>query len=167
MTTNPSAKTPWNPSKKAIKRVLNAIPAPETCPFCSSPVAIKSHDELYGRTYGEWPWAYVCQKKACGAYVGMHPFTNIPLGTLADAATRDARKKAKDLFQRLWLNGGMMNRTQAYEWLALKLNIPYAACHFGWFDVAACTKARECLEKELGLPPPAPPKPYKELVKEF
>ncbi len=46
----------------------------------------------------DWPWVYICE--GCGSYVGMHPFTDIPLGTLADAATREARKECKAPIQR-------------------------------------------------------------------
>ncbi|WP_446333007.1 zinc-finger-containing protein [Burkholderia pseudomallei] len=93
------------------------------------------NNAIYGRDYGEWPWAFLC--RGCGSYVGMHPFTDIPLGTLADAATREARKRAKAAFNPLWQSGSM-TRTEAYTWLAARLGVAVAACHIGWFDVAMC-----------------------------
>lgn len=94
--------------------------------------------EIYGRDYGEWPWAFLC--RGCRAYVGMHPFTGIPLGTLADAATREARKKAKAAFNPLWGSGGM-SRSEAYAWMAKQLGIERTEeCHIGWFDVAQCNR---------------------------
>jgi hypothetical protein len=70
----------------------------------------------------------------------MHPFTAIPLGTLANAATREARKKAKAAFNPLW-QGKRMSRTEAYQWLASALGIANVEeCHIGWFDVAMCER---------------------------
>ncbi len=136
-------KTPWNPSRRAIARVRNPLPAPTVCPHCGAPVEIVNNAAIYGRSYGEWPWAYACDGAdgdGCGAYVGMHPFTAIPLGTLADAPTRDARKKAKDAFNPLWQEK-RMSRTAAYQWLAGSLGIANVEeCHIGWFDVETCNR---------------------------
>ena len=128
--------TPWNPSRRATKRVTNPLPVPETCPHCGSGCAIVSNSEIYGREYGEWPWAVLC--KGCGAYVGFHPFTGIPLGTLATAPMREARKAAKAVFNPLWQQGHM-TRHEAYSWLAGALGIADPnTCHIGWFDVDQC-----------------------------
>jgi hypothetical protein len=132
-------KTPWNPSRTATARVTNPLPAPTACPHCSSDVELVGNERIYGMPYGEWPYVYRCKDDACGSYVGLHPFTAIPLGTLADAPTRDARKKAKALFNPLWQSGGM-DRKEAYAWLARELGIPVGECHVGWFDVATCER---------------------------
>jgi hypothetical protein len=137
--------SPWNPSRRAVKRVTNPLPAPTECRFCGGNVEIVKNSEIYnGREYGEWPWAYLC--RGCGAYVGMHPFTGIPLGTLADRNTRDMRKMAKDDFNPLW-QGGEMTRSEAYSWLADRLGIAVAACHFGWFDADTCERVIEIIEE--------------------
>ena len=103
-------------------------------------VEIVHHDDLYGRSYGDWPWAYRC--KGCGSYVGMHPFTNIPLGTLATTEMREARKRCKSPFEALY-KSGRLTRSDAYKRLAEKLGIEHEACHFGWFDVEMCLKAEQ------------------------
>jgi hypothetical protein len=72
----------------------------------------------------------------------MHPFTNIPLGTLADGPTRQARKRCKEPFESLH-RSGRMTRSEAYSKLAKKLGIPVEQCHFGWFDAAQCKRAAE------------------------
>lgn len=138
-------------SKKAERRVKDRLPIPTSCPHCSGAVAFASNSEVYGRVYGEWPWIYLCQAQPCRAYVGTHPDTNLPLGTLATAAIRAARKSAKDQFNALW-QGGRMSRTEAYSWLAGKLNIPVAACHFGWFDEVQCSSAVKVLVAERQAP---------------
>lgn len=130
-------KTPWNPSRKATARVKDPLPAPTTCPHCSSPVELCSNAKIYGREYGDWPWAYRCTSSDCDAYVGIHPFTNIPLGTLATRPIREARKAAKATFNPIWARK-YMTRSEAYAWLAGELGIPVGECHIGWFDVDQC-----------------------------
>lgn len=137
--------TPANPSRSATARVKNPLPVPTECRLCGGKVECVNNREIYGRSYGEWPWVYRCCD--CGAYVGLHPFTALPLGSLADAATRAARKQAKALFQPIW-EGGSMTRTEAYAWLAARLGIPFAACHFGWFDTETCNRVIEIIRKE-------------------
>ena len=134
-------------SKKAERRVKDRLPIPTACPHCRSAVALANNREVYGRSYGEWPWIYLCQGPDCRAYVGTHPDTNLPLGTLATEAIRAARKTAKAQFNALWQNG-QMSRTDAYAWLAGALGIPVSACHFGWFDEAQCERALEVLSSE-------------------
>ena len=131
-------KTPFNPSKKATARVKDPLAAPSHCHLCSGEVRIATHQEVYGRDFSKWPYLYLCE--ACGAYVGLHPFTAIPLGTLADKNTRDARKKCKVPFESIW-KSGLMTRTQAYYWLASAMGIPARECHFGWFSAEQCHAA--------------------------
>ncbi len=132
-------KTPWNPSRKAMKRVPEPhMPIPTECPYCSHQVSVVHHDAIYGRAYGDWPWVYACDH--CGARTGMHPFTNIPLGTLADHALREERKRCKPVFERIW-KGGYMTRDEAYIWLAASMGIEPSECHFGLFDAVQCQEA--------------------------
>jgi hypothetical protein len=131
-------KTPWEPSRKAIARVKNPLPAPSVCPCCGGGVGIRSHEEVYGRAYDDWPWLYACID--CDARVGMHPFTDIPLGTLADEVLREARKRCKAPFEAIYRDG-RLGRSQAYQALAKRLGIPVEECHFGWFDIEMCQRA--------------------------
>lgn len=133
-------KTPENPSKKATQRVKDPQTVPVQCQYCLDVVEVQHHDRIYGKAYGDWPWMYVCV--GCGARVGMHPFTAIPLGALADASTREARKRCKPAFERLW-NSGRMGRSEAYSWLAGKLGLTASRCHFGLFDAETCKRASD------------------------
>lgn len=139
-------KTPANPSRSSTARVKNPLPVPTECCCCRQPVRIATHQEIYGRDYSDWPYMYYCD--GCGAYVGLHPFTAIPLGTLANKATRDARKHCKKPFELLW-RGGRMTRSEAYQWLARRLNIPPEECHFGWFDAERCQRARQLCDEKI------------------
>lgn len=133
-------KTPWNPSLRATARVKDPLPAPTICPHCGGEVRIAGHAEIYGRAYGEWPWAYLCI--GCRAYVGMHPFTSIPLGTLAGEDLRRARAQCKRPFETLW-QSGKLTRDAAYQQLAAHMGLTAAECHFGLFNIDQCRRARD------------------------
>lgn len=97
-------------SRKALKRIKDALPKPTACNCCSAPVELVENSEIYnGRSFGDWPYAYLC--RSCGAYVGLHPDTDLPLGTLADKRLRDARKVSKAPFEMIWRD--YMTRTEA------------------------------------------------------
>ena len=130
--------TPWSPSRTAIARVKNPLPAPSHCSYCAAEVRIASHEEVYGRAYDDWPWLYACTQ--CDARVGMHPHTDIPLGALADAELREIRKACKAPFEAIYRDA-RLSRTQAYQALARRLGIPVEHCHFGWFDAEMCQRA--------------------------
>ena len=127
-------------SRRALQRVRNPLPAPEACPYCNGQVRLVSNDAIYGKLYGDWPYAYLCAP--CDAMVGLHPGTDIPLGTLANRVLRRARSISKQLFHHTKERYGF-TRSQAYEWLALQMQIPLGECHFGWFDLAQCDQAAE------------------------
>jgi len=141
-----SGKTPWSPSKAAIARVKDPLPQPNECPYCGSGVSIVHHTKVYnGREFGDWPWLYRCDSDKCDSYVGMHPYTNIPLGTLANAATRVARRAAKEVFTRYWQSNNM-TRTDGYAELARRMDINVSDCHFGHFEVEQCEHVIEMLK---------------------
>lgn len=107
-----AAVTPWNPSATARRKVKDQLTAPRACPYCPGQIHIVSlGDDLESR-YGIWPWVYACRE--CEASVGMHPRTDIPLGTLADAPTRDERRRARLALKTLYLTG-LMSAGQAHE----------------------------------------------------
>ncbi len=108
----------------------------QRCSFCFGKVEYVNNEKIYGSSYGHHPFAYLCGD--CGAYVGVHAGTKIPLGTLADASLRTARKLAKEPFLKLCKN---MDRTLAYFKLSHLLCIAMKECHFGWFNVEMCGKA--------------------------
>jgi hypothetical protein len=135
--------------RKALKRVKDRLPKPVTCRYCDSRVFIAHHKEVYGGlSFGSWPYVYLCE--SCGAYVGLHDGTDLPLGTLADAQLRESRKVNKRAFQSLLSIMAMdgVKRTQVYEWLAEKMEIPASECHWGWFEFEQCEMAgKMCRQK--------------------
>jgi hypothetical protein len=117
------------------------------CQFCQQPARfMASSAHLYeGRDRGP---VWECPG-TCGAYVGCHPDTTDPLGSLADYRLRQARMKAHALFDPMWeakmARDGCSKtvaRRAGYAWLAEQLGIPKEDCHISWMDVAMCEKVQ-------------------------
>lgn len=139
--------TPWNPSKNAIARVKHPVKAPKVCPCCRGLVTLEPNEVVYGKSYGDWPWVFVCFE--CDAYVGLHPYTDIPLGTLADKPTREARKLAKIAFT-VWYESARIERSSAYRILAEEMQLERKLCHFAMFTQEQCELAIERIGEQHG-----------------
>ena len=120
----------------AVARVKgDTLSVPDTCRFCKGAVKMINNAEVYGREFG-WPLTYRCE--CCGARVGTHPGTDIPLGTLADEATQKARKEAHAAFDPIWRGKTPWHRAQAYKALARAMGV--RAAHISWFDADECQR---------------------------
>lgn len=105
-----------------------------------------------GQDYGP-VWACA----PCSALVGCHKGTTNALGSPADKATRQLRRRAHALFDPLWeakvrLTGCSRKKARgaAYRWLAEQLGVPPSACHISWMGpeqvqrvIALCLGVRE------------------------
>lgn len=128
----------------AVARVQgDRLPVPDACRYCTGEIELVSNAEFYGgKEYG-WPLAYRC--KCCGARVGTHPGTDIPLGTLADRATMKARKEAHDAFDPLWKGKTVWHRKRAYQVLAQAMNMRFA--HISWMDETECRRVVDLCQR--------------------
>lgn len=115
------------------------------CPYCCQSAALvygnivyPHREDLFSKKF------YLCQ--SCGAYVGCHDGTDVPLGRLANAELRRAKMKVHAEFDILWKNK-WLSRTKAYAWLAEELGIPASLCHVGMFDVETCNRAVVACQK--------------------
>lgn len=127
--------------------ISNPLPVPEHCDRCCSVnVEFASNARLYGREFGKWPKCYICND--CGASVGCHPNTRIPLGRMANRKTRALRAKAHASFDKLW-RGGYMTRDQSYTWLANQLNIEPSECHMSQLSDENLRKAQKLSDQYL------------------
>lgn len=135
-------------SRRALGRVKHPLPIPTDCPCCrGTRVELVNNAAIYnGVSHGDWPYAYLCRD--CYAYVGLHPGTDLPLGTLADKPTRNARNTCKKPFERIW-RSGLLERKTAYAWLAREMGLTAEQCHFGLFNIAMCAQARAICEAFL------------------
>jgi hypothetical protein len=121
---------------------LHGPPKPPTCHYHADR---KVRGELVdsavvygGRSFGP---IWMCPEPGCGAYVGIHAnsATFAPKGTLANAETREARKRAHAAFDGLW-KGGLMPRTEAYALLAAFMGVEPKRCHIGYMNPAECAQ---------------------------
>lgn len=121
-------------SRRKLKLVKHRILPPTFCHVCDKAgVELRNNSYVYrGKSYGKWPYVYVCPH--CWAYVGLHPDTDLPLGTMADLATREARKAAKAPFTCIVRNVYKNDRNKAYAWLSEATGIEPKRCHFALMD---------------------------------
>ena len=108
-----------------------------TCPYCNNPAKLVTGEVVYPHR-DDLSFNKFWHCAPCGAYVGCHHPGDRPLGRLANAELRKAKKEAHAAFDPLWVNKKFATRKLAYKWLANKLNIDAHHCHIGAFDVETC-----------------------------
>lgn len=121
------------------------VPLPKAaapiCPYCGKLAWLASGRQLYPhRKDLSGKLFYRCAP--CDAFVGCHPGTLQPLGTLANAELRRARMAAHQAFDPIW-RGRARSRRSAYRWLAQQLGVAYEDCHIGMFDMGTCQRVIE------------------------
>lgn len=123
------------------------MPREVLCDYCHQPAELVTGREIYpSRADLSSLKFWACTP--CGAYVGCHRDSdNFPLGRLANAELRTAKRLTHALFDPLWKNGAM-RRPEAYAWLANELGIKARECHIGMFDVEMCKRAREVIRNK-------------------
>lgn len=131
-----------------VNRVTDPLPPPTSCSFCGGEVHLVNNGKFYGGREFGWPLAYACR---CGARVGCHPGTTIPLGTLADRATQEARKRAHQAFDPLWQDKGPGMRRRAY--LALQKALGKDKAHISWMNIDECTQVVKVCQEGLDVKP--------------
>lgn len=119
------------------------------CSYCENPARLATGAEVYAHL-PELAEKKVWTCDPCDAWVGCHGNTDKPLGRLANLELRQAKMLAHSFFDPLWrakMERGKVSknraRNAAYNWLAQKLEIPFAATHIGMFDVQMCKKVVE------------------------
>mgnify|MGYP004669273201 FL=1 len=120
---------------------------PTICRYCGSPVVYTSNAEIYGKEYGTGK-CYLCRN--CRAFVGVHPGTDTPLGTLANEELREWRKEAHFWFDRIWKKPTRITtRYNAYGNLARKMGLPREETHIGMFEIEQCKKVIEFSKEKM------------------
>lgn len=109
---------------------------PPVCPYCGKRSLRVTGARIYpNRLDLVAKCFYLCSP--CGAWVGCHPGSAVPLGRLASAELRREKQAAHRAFDPIW-KSGRMTRTEAYHWLSEKLGISKENTHIGMFDVERC-----------------------------
>lgn len=118
------------------------------CPYCGSPVTLRSADGIY-RDNSRGAMLYVCSHyPECDAYVRVHSGTKVPMGSLANRELRALRRAAHHYFDQLY-RSGMMSREDAYQWLAQWISAPLSEAHIGHLGEYYCRKVIEESQKLL------------------
>lgn len=92
----------------------------------------------------DWGPAWKCTP--CDAYIRCYAGTTRPLGSLADAETREWRSRAHAALDALWRDGGM-SRSAAYRWMAEAMGLTEAEAHIGRMDPAACRRLIDLVDR--------------------
>lgn len=121
---------------------------PPFCKSCRRLAELTIGAEIYPdrNDLAEKPF-WIC--RGCDAYVGTHPGSKRPLGSLAGKQTRVARMMAHKAFDRLW-KGGKMSRSKAYKLLGKKIGV--SNVHIGESGFKRCRRiiaATRELEAEI------------------
>lgn len=118
------------------------------CPYCGSPVVFRSADGIY-RENKEHTMLYVCSRyPECDAYVRVHKGTKTPVGSLADHNLRALRREAHRYFNRLY-ESGLMDKQDAYQWLADIISAPMSEAHIGHLGEYYCRQVIQESKKLL------------------
>lgn len=124
---------------------------PEICCYCGGTVRLVPANMVYGaaaakRLKLEKEMFYQCQN--CNARVGCHRGSKRPLGNLANEVLRLKRMETHQVYDAFWKSKGM-TRTQAYKWLAERMQIPEQQAHIGSFEMDQCQRVIDlCREYE-------------------
>ena len=106
------------------------------CPYCGEWAEKTTGRKVYPRREDLHHLViYACLP--CDAWVGAHKDSGKPLGRLANAELRAAKRAAHAAFDPLW-KSGQMSRSKAYALLAEKMGIDPKDAHIGMFDVEQC-----------------------------
>ncbi len=108
------------------------------CPVCGNRPQLVTGKTLFPRSAQLHAQKFWRCPAGC-SHVGCHVGTDIPLGTLATAAMRRARREAHLAFDAVWKMSGM-RRPEAYAELARRLGIPVEQCHVAEFDEVRCAQ---------------------------
>ena len=138
--------------KSNRKRKVNTILGRKSgrCPYCSSPVTLRSADGIY-RDNSAGVKLYVCSRyPECDAYVRVIPGTSTPVGSMANGELRALRRDAHRHFDLLHQTG-LMSKGEAYVWLAGMLQAPMSQAHIGYLGAYYCKQVIDESSKMLKI----------------
>lgn len=116
------------------------------CPYCVTPAELVDGYAVYPhRPDLRKKQFYVCEP--CDARVGCHGNSRKPLGRMANAKLRRLKSEAHAAFDPVWKKSST-TRTNAYKWLAGKMDMPVDECHIGMFSEALCEEVVRIMAAE-------------------
>ena len=133
-------------SRRNLKKVTYPLPKPTSCNICGGEGILIGNHYCYGLPRGDWPYVYLCTK--CSASVGLHPHTDLPLGTLADSTTRRRRKEAHAAVRELRMLLGL-SANSAREVVASTLGLPVSKTAIAQLNHHQCDTVTHEFERLL------------------
>ena len=106
------------------------------CPYCGGDAELSTGHKVYPHR-PDLASLKIWACFPCDAWVGTHKNSGEPLGRLANAELRMAKRKAHAAFDPLW-KSGQMSRKKAYALLSEKMGLTPDETHIGMFDVEQC-----------------------------
>lgn len=135
--------------RQRVRRVL-------LCPYCDGEAVLTPGRVVYPRRPDLWNKQF-WRCRPCDAWAGCRPGTERPLGRLANAELRQARREAHAAFDPLWkrkMEREGISRTKArgagYRWLAERLGIEHRRCRIAVMDVETCHRVVEICQAARG-----------------
>lgn len=112
-------------------------PVPTRCRYCGGAVDLVSAALVQpnGRKDNH---LYMCV--SCGASVGTHTGTAVPMGLLSNRRHRRQKQRVHNMFDATW-RSGRLTRSEAYAALADGLGLSPEDCHIGWMDETTLSRA--------------------------
>lgn len=105
---------------------------------CGAHAMLRPSSVVHGERARAGEFLYVCSRyPACDSYVGVHEKSQKPLGSLAGKELRSKRIQAHRAFNQLWVSG-MMQKWQAYKWMAAKFGLDSCQAHIAKFSEHMC-----------------------------
>ncbi len=122
---------------------------PTICRYCGGVIRLVPAKKIYGASTDRLGLTdeniYLCQN--CNARVGCHKGTNRPLGNVANEVLRLKRRETHQVFDALWKELGM-SRTQAYKWLANRMELSERNAHIGGCEMDQCQQVIDLCKNE-------------------
>lgn len=116
------------------------------CNYCGARARLARGSELYPAQLA-FADKLFWRCDACDAHVGCHGRSCNPMGSLANAPLRLARRRAHAEFDVVW-KSGRKSRADAYAWLAKKLGMAESECHIGRFDIEQCQRVVQLMRAD-------------------
>src|SRR3990167_138547 len=108
------------------------------CPECGAPMKLRETAKFKWAN-GENRLFYGCSRfPACKGAHGAHP-SGAPLGTPADATTKQARMRAHEAFDQLWKPmGARLTQDEAYLQMQSWMGLKSSEAHISKFNTEQC-----------------------------
>ena len=114
---------------------------PKICRYCGGIIRLVPASTIYGASAERLGMTdeKFYQFQTSNPRFGVHTGPPRPLGNVANEVLRLKRMETHRVFDAFWCSRAM-SRTQAYQWLARKMELPESEAHIGGFEMEQCQR---------------------------